>query len=1812
MSRQEPLHRVAILNRGEPAIRFLRALREYNLERGTSLRAIAFYTDADASAPFVRLADEAVRLGPALVSDGAGGMVSAYVHADSVIAKLHEAQCDSVWPGWGFISEDARFVERLEAEGITFIGPSSAAIDALGDKIASKRLAEDAGVPLAPWLEIALDASEADIVAAGKKVGFPLMVKASAGGGGRGIRKVDAPEDLTDAVRTVIDEVKKVFGQGGLFLEQCVNGARHIEVQIVVGADGRGRAMGVRDCSLQRRHQKVVEEAPSPVLPPLMQTTLCESSVRLAEASGYRGVGTAEFLYVPATGQAAFLEVNSRLQVEHTITEAITGCDLVKTQLDIARGVGWDPGLTKSHGWAIEARLNAEDPEAGFRPAPGLVRVFRPPSGPGIRVDSGVLEGSRIAPEFDSMIAKVIAWGPTRDVAISRLERALHEFDVLVEDGATNRAFLLELLARPEMRSGEAHTRWLDDATRDGLLDVRRGAFEAMLVAGVVTTRAEELADRNRFYGEVTHGIPQRVPAPDGELHELELRGVRADIQVYSLGREVYLAGTEGRMHLLRLESLGTHTSLLHLNGRRYRVLHADGKRGVHVDIEGALHHVERASGGVVSAPAPALVTRVAVEAGQEVAVGDLICMLEAMKMETPLYATEAGVVASVQARPNQQVTAGAPLVVIRPSGDEGASRPTFEAPAPPVAARQALEVDGGLSVGAIDMLDEASAAAAVADLTSTIKAVFLGYDVMEHHAEPLLAWLDDEASYAALKHPDRLMPLVSSLEVFADVETLFNRTLLPLPEEAAAVSAEVAFYSFCRRHHLGEDGTGPTFAPMLQRALRWYGVHALEPSDELRESLFRLAMAHRAGGLRHRMASALLRVSIALQSAGFDFTDTAITRELLDRVAKVASPAHPFVSDNARQARYALYDRARFRAGESALSERLDTMATGADAGIAEVLRTPHDVIPGAMTRLHDDATNPAGRALLAELVTRRLYRDRLEGASWASASKGERGDLTLADGSTITVSWGDGPNGAMEWLAASRPEGVDDGVTATWVGADGSVLHQHGVQAEGPLHPEDVRRLELDRYDGFELLQVHGRERVRALWMRSRDNARDERVIVVGEVVSTPRDLAKAEAADLWEFDRAYNEGLRLVRDLQSRRAVRSRLLQNRVLLTVQSPVEATARDIARLAGSFAAPAQGLGLERVVVRMPVLTADGSLDVTDFRLVRPGRHRLEVHAEVVDNQPVTGLSRYEERLLRSRRWGLIYPYEILRMLEGGTSEGVPPHADMARGRFVEYDLVDDKLVAVERPWGQNTCGVVLGLMSNETRKHPDGITRVWIGGDPTHSMGSLAEPECRRILAALDLAEERNLPVEWVSISAGARIAMDSGTENLDWTAAVLRRLVEFTQKGGVIHLIINGVNVGAQSYWNAEATMLMHTRGILIMTPAGSMVLTGKKALEYSGAVAAEDEKGIGGFERIMGPNGQAQYFASNLGEAYAILFEHYRFTYDADGAPARLETSDPVDRSILDFPYVSTTDDGFTTVGEVFNNETNPGRRRPFAIRAVMNSVIDRDGGHLERFRTMRDAETAVVWDAHVGGHPVCLLGIESRPLPRRGRVPLDGPDTWTGGTLFPMSSKKVARALNAASGNRPVVVLANLSGFDGSPESLRKWQLEFGAEIGRAVVNFDGPIVFVVIGRYHGGAYVVFSKALNPQLTSLAVEGSYASVIGGAPAAAVVFPRVVRGRVAEDARVVASKKALAEASSSDRPRLREAHDALVAEVTLEVQGEVAASFDGIHTVDRAVEVGSLDAVIAPDEIRPAIVARLDAASRDGVLRFDERKR
>jgi acetyl-CoA carboxylase carboxyltransferase component len=441
----------------------------------------------------------------------------------------------------------------------------------------------------------------------------------------------------------------------------------------------------------------------------------------------------------------------------------------------------------------------------------------------------------------------------------------------------------------------------------------------------------------------------------------------------------------------------------------------------------------------------------------------------------------------------------------------------------------------------------------------------------------------------------------------------------------------------------------------------------------------------------------------------------------------------------------------------------------------------------------------------------------------------------------------------------------------------------------------------------------------------------------------------------------------------------------------------------------------------------------------------------------------------------------------------------------------------------------------------------------------------------------------------------------MDSGVENMDWIACVLRRLVDFTQGGGEVNLLINGINVGAQPYWNAEATMLMHTRGILVMTPKAAMVLTGKRALDYSGGVSAEDNLGIGGYDRIMGLNGQAQYWARDLDEACHILFRHYEHTYKLPGErfPRRAATTDPIDRDVQAYPHSKSGEDGFTCAGDIFSNETNPGRKKSFDIRRVMMAVVDQDHSPLERWPGMRAAETAVVWDAHLGGYPVCLIGIESRPVPRLGFVPADGPDQWCAGTLFPMSSKKVARAINAASNNRPVVVLANLSGFDGSPESMRKLQLEYGAEIGRAVVNFKGPMIFCVISRYHGGAYVVFSRTLNENLKVVALEGTYASVIGGAPAAAVVFASEVDARARKDARLQALNQAIAQADGAEKGRLRAQWDELFKIVHSEKLGEVADEFDRIHSVQRALKVGALHEIIPPATLRPYLIHALEHA-------------
>ncbi|KAF0100238.1 MAG: accA [Rhodospirillaceae bacterium] len=441
-----PFSKVLVANRGEIAWRVMRTAR------AMGYRTVAVYSDADREAPHVAYADEAARIGPPPVGES-------YLSIERILEAAHRSGADAIHPGYGFLSENEAFATACEKAGLTFIGPPPAAIAAMGNKAAAKRRMIEAGVPCVPGYQGA-DQSDANLEAEARQIGLPVMVKAAAGGGGRGMRLVEHEGELLEAIRTARTEAESAFGSGELILEKAVVDARHVEIQVFADAHGNVIHLGERDCSVQRRHQKVIEEALSPAVDTALRERMGAAAVAAARAIGYRGAGTVEFL-LGADGAFYFLEMNTRLQVEHPVTEAITGLDLVEWQLRVARGehLPLRQEQVTFAGHAIEVRLYAEDADAGFLPQTGRIDVWRPATGPGVRIDHGIKEGLAISPYYDPMIAKVIAHGATREEARVRLVRALAETVVL--GPTTNRHFLIRLLEHPDFAAGEATTSFL-------------------------------------------------------------------------------------------------------------------------------------------------------------------------------------------------------------------------------------------------------------------------------------------------------------------------------------------------------------------------------------------------------------------------------------------------------------------------------------------------------------------------------------------------------------------------------------------------------------------------------------------------------------------------------------------------------------------------------------------------------------------------------------------------------------------------------------------------------------------------------------------------------------------------------------------------------------------------------------------------------------------------------------------------------------------------------------------------------------------------------------------------------------------------------------------------------------------------------------------------------------------------------------------------------------------------------------------------------------------------------------------------------
>jgi len=1814
-------------------MRLLHAVRELNAQGGAQIETVALHTDGERTAMFVREADAAYALGPAVDRP--------YLDLAVLERALKETGSDAAWVGWGFVAEDPNFAEMCDRIGVTFIGPSAGAMRRLGDKIGSKLLAEEVGVPVAPWSRGSVDDLEAAHTAA-KEIGYPLMLKATAGGGGRGIRMVSTDDELTDAFERTRDEAARAFGSGVVFLERLVTGARHIEVQVIADGQGTAWALGVRDCSVQRRNQKVIEESASPLLDDVQVRDLKASAERLALAVDYCGAATVEFLYHPGEKSFAFLEVNTRLQVEHPITELTSGFDLVKAQLHVASGGRLEGERPNEVGHAVEARLNAEDPDRDFAPSPGRIALLNLPSGPGIRVDTGVGQGDLIPADFDSMIAKVIAHGRTRAEALSRLRRALLDTTVLIEGGTTNKSFLLELLDQPEIIDGSADTGWIDRVRGEGRLQPERYAGVALVAAAIEAYEEQEQAERLHFLATAHGGRPQ-ARHEVGRAIDLKLRGTSYKITVAQVGPTRFRVGfgeaQQDRQVDADLEQLDEYVGRLVIGDRRFRLVSATHGPVHLVEVNSTTHRVTRDEGGVMRSPAPALVVAVPVAVGDRVEAGAPVLVLESMKMETVLHAPYAARVRELLVSTGGQVETGTPVVRLEPIEDGEVGAPGAAAA---LAAPQLLDLPAP---------PKATAATRGARSLDDLRSLLLGFDLTPEDATRTLA--DYQRARAELTATGEL-PLHREIEIFsafADLAELArNRPVAEEVVDERVHSPREHFHSYLHSLDVEREHLPDGFRRRLARALAHYDVTDLEPGPALEEAVFRIFLAQRTAE-DLVVVTTLLQQWMGEQPPVGDVADQA--REVLDRLVLATQLRYPMVGDLARSVRFRWFDQpvvdAERRAVLAGVGAELAYLTDHPDAADyrtrLDALAAIPELIVGFLAERIEHGLPE--REPMLEILARRHYRGhelrdlrRLIAArrtfvvaDYVLDEQPRRLVTTVAESSDLDASSDlvAAIDAQLEDAPTGHPVVVD--LYLSWPGAPDSVTEvsdslqrvlrtlpfagrarrtavavcpggerpiSYFTFRPGPegvvednlvrgVHPMVGRRLNLWRLRDFDITRLDAPQDVLLYHCVAPGNAADQRLVALAQIreLAVIRD-AEGRVASLPQAERAVANCLEAIRRARTARgAAGTRLDMNHVFLHIWPVIDAPLDELTALQRTIAPLTSGAGVDEVLAQGKIVAPDGRVHSAAVRFsYQPG---AGVVAAVTGKptERLRPLDDYALKVLRSRRRGTVYPYELLSLIAG-------PY-----GSFVEHDLDDSgALVPVQRPPGGNKAGLVVGLARTLTVRHPEGVTRVVLLGDPTRALGAVAEAECARVVAALDLAEELRVPVEWFALSAGARISMDSGTENMDWVALALRRIVTFTQGGGEINIVVAGINVGAQPYWNAEATMLMHTKGILVMTPDSAMVLTGKQSLDFSGGVSAEDNFGIGGYDRVMGPNGQAQYWAPDLAGACEVLLAHYDHTYvvPGEGTPRRAATSDPVERDVCAYPHDVEGSD-FHTVGDIFSSATNPDRKKPFDIRTLMRAVADQDHQVLERWAGMAGAETSVVFDAHLGGWPVSMVGIESRPQPRPGFPPSDGPDTWTAGTLFPRSSKKTARAINAASGNRPLVVLANLSGFDGSPDSMRHLQLEYGAEIGRAVVNFRGPIVFCVVSRYHGGAFVVFSKALNAEMTVLAVEGSFASVIGGAPAAAVVFAGEVDSRTSSDPRVADLEARLLTTEDAQRASLVTELAQLRSSVRSEKLGEVAAEFDSVHSIERAVQVGSVDAIISARELRPRLVAAVE---------------
>ena len=662
----KPFNSILIANRGEIACRVIRTAKQLGY------RTIAVYSDADAGAPHVELADASVCIGPGPVGES-------YLLADNILAAAASSGAEAVHPGYGFLSENADFAEMVESAGLVFIGPTKEAIDVMGNKAESKRRMIEAGVPCVPGYE-GLDQSDKTLLAEGKKIDLPLMVKAAAGGGGRGMRLVHDYKELGNAIKLARAEAESAFGSGELILEKAIIQPRHVEIQVFADTQGNTIHLGERDCSVQRRHQKVVEEAPCPIMTPQLREQMGQSAIDAAKSVNYRGAGTVEFL-LDASGAFYFLEMNTRLQVEHPVTELVTGLDLVELQINVAQGrsLGLTQEDIKLQGAAIEVRLYTEDPSQDFLPASGPVDLWQPATGVGVRIDAGICTGQAISPFYDPMVAKVIGYGDDRETARTKLIAALQE--TVLFGTANNKDFLIQCLEKQSFIDGAATTAFIAEEFTEADLALAEPRVEDAAAAAVIDLNLEyqryfassTLTSHKLKNWTMASGLVSRKQYQFGEsLFDLSISPIANSSDRYL----VSCAQSQQQIEIELLTMDGNNASLA-VNGssqlatfklRQQGQLYCSiaGRSALFKDLiilDGAVD--EAAGGGRVTAPMHGLLLEVLVKPGDQVVKGQNLAVLEAMKMHYEIIAEVDGTVEEVTAVAGTQVAADDVLIEI-------------------------------------------------------------------------------------------------------------------------------------------------------------------------------------------------------------------------------------------------------------------------------------------------------------------------------------------------------------------------------------------------------------------------------------------------------------------------------------------------------------------------------------------------------------------------------------------------------------------------------------------------------------------------------------------------------------------------------------------------------------------------------------------------------------------------------------------------------------------------------------------------------------------------------------------------------------------------------------------------------------------------------------------------------------------------------------------------------------------------------------------------------------------------------------------